>query len=1099
MMLQELKKNFAHPSNRYGPAPFWFLNGDLDKEELTWQVNEMHEKGLSGYVMHSRYGNRVPYLSDDFFDRIGRVMEESEKLGMCPIVYDEDDWPSGMSGTKVLDMHPEFKHKQLCIARIRMEKDEKVRKVFPKGSILRAFVCRIVTDDEDLAKVVVSDVKDVADQAKGCKINYINAEGYDLLVVFNFQTASGYLMHTTYPKMEGFAPNVDEWNWYFPMGEYVDILNPEATKCFLKTTCEEYYDRWSEKFGKVLKFFYTDEPGMYTTMLEDDTALPWSDVYEKTFLEAYGYNICDELINLAVTVDGKASKVRYDFWKHLTDLFQKNFLEQYSQWCRDHGVQLTGHLRLCYPQLVWQRNYTGDAMELFKAMDVPGVDRLDAPSVNQRFATDDWQWQIEDKSCSSIGHQYGKERRMTESFAVGGWDYRFADMKRVTDWQYMMGMNLLVPHAFHYSLSAQRKHECPPSFFYQNPLWQRYRNYAEYLSRLGEMMIGGKNIAEIAVMIPMTTIWADDVPQSVVQTTINNIDRDFAYVTDLLLRRHMDYDILNENHLGDCKVSDGKIEIGDACYKLLVLPPMITIKAETEAFIRNYVEQGGKVLFLGMAPWKDLENNTLSYIADIFEKNFATDITKVCASYVSDNTPVTAKKTADGKLAYVNAGVLKDNDPGDAIAELVASMLDLDIKMVSDANANLYYNHHVKGNLDIYFIHNADEVGHHVDISLRAVGKPYFFLPETGEVKEVQFYKQENGHTYLANHYMDPLASMFVVLEGNEVCASEYTESNLRMVSPTKGYVPAYEEAGYVVKNGSRTDYAKHIVERDLSDVWSRKLKNPNSLILDHWNMAQDEASEEEYAAASFGDSGRSCIVYTAQFMVEDPTIELHAVFDRISQIVYDGKQMPVEIKVNGTTLTEFKRSEFLDHEMFEVDISHLIVKGLNAVTMVYEHKLYGFQGKSGIQKIEMLWDPAYIVGDFNLRKEAGCPNAYVITTQAETINTGSWAPQGLVNYNGAVEYSQKFTLTAEEIQGKRVLIDAGDVRECLDVTVNGKLVESRVWLPYVVDITDAVVAGENEIALEVRNTPKNLMNKSMTPYGLLNTVKLQFCDEIDL
>ena len=146
-----------------------------------------------------------------------------------------------------------------------------------------------------------------------------------------------------------------------------------------------------------------------------------------------------------------------------------------------------------------------------------------------------------------------------------------------------------------------------------------------------------------------------------------------------------------------------------------------------------------------------------------------------------------------------------------------------------------------------------------------------------------------------------------------------------------------------------------------------------------------------------------------------------------------------------------------------------------------------------------MLWDPAYIVGDFSLKKEAGCPNTYAIVSQEKTIRTGSWAPQGLVNYNGAVEYSQTFTLSPEEVSGKRILLDAGDVRECLDVTVNGKRAESRVWLPYTADITDYVKEGENEIALEVRCTPKNLMNKSMTPYGLLETVKLQICDEITL
>jgi len=112
---RDLKEQFKNPTNRYGVAPFWFLNGELDYDELSWQVKEMKEKGLYGYVMHARYGRKPEYLSEDWFSRIERIVKESDKHGMSAIIYDEDDWPSGMSGTKVLDDHPEYMHRQLEI------------------------------------------------------------------------------------------------------------------------------------------------------------------------------------------------------------------------------------------------------------------------------------------------------------------------------------------------------------------------------------------------------------------------------------------------------------------------------------------------------------------------------------------------------------------------------------------------------------------------------------------------------------------------------------------------------------------------------------------------------------------------------------------------------------------------------------------------------------------------------------------------------------------------------------------------------------------------------------------------------------------------
>ncbi|MEG0470669.1 MAG: glycosyl hydrolase, partial [Longicatena sp.] len=502
---------FKNPTNRYGATPFWFLNGDLTEEELKWQIKDMKEKGLGGYVMHSRYGRRLPYFSEDFFDRIGTIVDESEKLGMNAIVYDEDDWPSGMSGTKVIDDHPEFKHKQMELVYLDVTGKSNLEYTPDKGVIYKAYACKFSKKSDKKEECIVSESKDITPTENVINVSF-DGEAYDSVVVFLFQEVSGYTIYTTYPKNKGFRAQPDTWNWYFPFGEYVDLLNKDAVAYFIETTCEEYKKRYGEHFGKAIKYFFTDEPGFYTVMRGNDSAVAWSDVFAETFKERKGYDIKDNILALAYETGGKTKRVRYDYYDHLTHLFEHNFVKQYSDWCTSNGIKLTGHYRLCYPQLVWQRNYAGNVMSMFRQMGAPGTDRLDTPGMNDTFATKDWSWQIEDKLCSSIGHQYNIERRMTESFACSGWEYRFADMKRVTDWQYMMGMNMMVPHAFHYSISGQRKKECIPSFFYQNPTWQNYNKYSEYLCRLGEMLIGGEHIADIVILNPMTTIWADDIP-----------------------------------------------------------------------------------------------------------------------------------------------------------------------------------------------------------------------------------------------------------------------------------------------------------------------------------------------------------------------------------------------------------------------------------------------------------------------------------------------------------------------------------------------------------------------------------------------------------
>jgi hypothetical protein len=86
MASKNLEDQFLHPPREYGPAPFWFLNEKLDEEELSWQIREMKEKGLSGYVMHARYGLEVPYLSEEWFRKIAHIIAESKKHDMDAII-----------------------------------------------------------------------------------------------------------------------------------------------------------------------------------------------------------------------------------------------------------------------------------------------------------------------------------------------------------------------------------------------------------------------------------------------------------------------------------------------------------------------------------------------------------------------------------------------------------------------------------------------------------------------------------------------------------------------------------------------------------------------------------------------------------------------------------------------------------------------------------------------------------------------------------------------------------------------------------------------------------------------------------------------------
>lgn len=89
--------------NEFSSIPFWSLNGTLEKEELQYQIKEMHDKHIGGYFMHARTGLTTEYLSDDWFDAMRACLDAGEKYGMKSYAYDENGWPSGFADGRVTD------------------------------------------------------------------------------------------------------------------------------------------------------------------------------------------------------------------------------------------------------------------------------------------------------------------------------------------------------------------------------------------------------------------------------------------------------------------------------------------------------------------------------------------------------------------------------------------------------------------------------------------------------------------------------------------------------------------------------------------------------------------------------------------------------------------------------------------------------------------------------------------------------------------------------------------------------------------------------------------------------------------------------------
>lgn len=194
--MDEIIKELKQLANKYRPIPFWSWNDDLEPERLKEQIRWMHEKGIGGFFMHAREGLETPYLSDHWMRCIEECCEEAEKLGMHAWVYDENGFPSGFVGGKLLE---------------KVENRDR-------------FLTYQIGAFDSKADLV-----------------------YDL---------SGEYLQMIREDTSAECLNV----YIGTSASTVDILNPAVVDQFLEETHARYEAYFGEAFSKKIKGFFTDEP-----------------------------------------------------------------------------------------------------------------------------------------------------------------------------------------------------------------------------------------------------------------------------------------------------------------------------------------------------------------------------------------------------------------------------------------------------------------------------------------------------------------------------------------------------------------------------------------------------------------------------------------------------------------------------------------------------------------------------------------------------------------------------------------------------------------------------------------------------------------------
>ena len=565
---------FQNPTSEYRGTPFWAWNGKLSKEVLLDQIKIFKKMGLGGFHMHVRTGMDTPYLTEEFLDFIRFCIDTAKEEDMLAWLYDEDRWPSGTAGGRVTEGKPQNARKSLLLTTSPYTPDRPHRSTRPEPG--RGQEC-IRQDNGELLAVYDILLNEDGTLAGASRIDEnTEAKGTKWYAYMEYATA-------------------DPW---FNNQAYVDTLNPDAVKEFIRNTHDIYYNSIGHEFGKTVPSIFTDEPQftqkntLSFASEQKDVFMPWTTRLPELYKEAYGEDLLDVVPELLWEIpDGKLSPTRWRFQNLLTNLFVASYCNQIGDWCKEHGIALTGHV-MGEPTLSDQTIAVGDAMRCYRSFGIPGIDMLC-----------DFHEYTTAKQTQSMVHQNGSEAMLSELYGVTGWDYDFRGYKLQGDWQAALGVTIRVPHLAWTTMKGEAKRDYPASINYQSPWWDQFSMIENHFARLNTALTRGKAKVRVAVLHPIESYWMHWGPSDQTAAVRQQMEAQFSGLAELLLFGGIDFDYLCEAELPVlCGEIGSSLSVGQMTYDAVVVPPLTTIRSTTIDILTRFSNKGGKVLFLGACP-----------------------------------------------------------------------------------------------------------------------------------------------------------------------------------------------------------------------------------------------------------------------------------------------------------------------------------------------------------------------------------------------------------------------------------------------------------------------------------------------------------------
>ena len=1067
-----LDRNFADPPLSARPGAFWpWLNGDVSLERITYELEQMKEKGMSGADIWDVRGIADPcgiipagpeFLGPESLKAIGHAVKEAERLGLEMGMLNSSGWNAGGTWTT-----PEISGMGLFHSEITVEGPSKINVVLPFPEVPEN-----IQKDKNGKPVIHKEIAVLAvPKNKNKQIDSIS----DLVDLSEYTDANGRLTWKvpagkwTIIRMvmsnTGYQLIVPSPNSGGPM---IDFLNPEASRKHFGHILDKLESEIGDLESSSLKHLEVDslELGHHTV---------WTyDIIEK-FRESYGYDPTPYfpiLKGFKLKDDEIAKRFKYDWKKHISDVFIESHYRTSSKLLNEHGLKLCAEAG-------------GPGAPIWDSCPVDSLKALGAVDI---LRGEFWPkmrniWLV--KEISSAAHIYGKRIVDAESFTSWRhWTDGPYFHKQMADAAMAEGLNHFTFHTFTHSpdeagLPGRAYH----AGTHINPnvaWWPMAGGFINYLSRCSYMLQQGLFVADVCYY------YGDKAPNFV-----------SAKGLGFILEDGYDYDVVNsEVILNRMSVKNGRIVLPDGMsYGLLVLPEQDDMDLDVLRKIESLVKAGAWVV--GPKPRRtgtlaDFPNCD-KQVAELADKMWGRCNGKTITENPYGKGRVFWNRTAAGILAQMDIG------------------RDFSYKG-GDRRTRLDYIHRSTESEDIYFVVNKNERWESVECTFRVTGKkPEIWYPDTGETRQLPVYDTNESGTVVPLN-LKPAESVFVVFRRP---AKRTHFTNLaaagKMKAAAKPILDPHSAApaGAMWLSDGVGQVADQYITFDLGEP-----RNVDKIRI--WNYTERRRGLMNYGIKDFdilaSSDGKDYRKFGSFTLKEADGIEDKYYHRDLEVDIKDARFIRFDVKTNLNTnwycygiskRTGLSKVKFFSgkedipgvkiHSVSsgaafdpatdgDLGVAHpfaqiMTDKKGRPFLRAWKPGTYAIKDSTGKRrriKADSVKPPVKVTGSWqvNFPPNWGAPEK---TNFDKLISWTDSDNDGIKYFSGVAVYSKQIDIPKKYFGSKSHLeLDLGVVQKTARVSLNGKEIAILWKPPFTVDITDVARPGKNELVVEVANTWTN-------------------------